>query len=156
MYEDKISFFSSMLNEMLSGFPGPWTLIHKTGQTILQLASLGNVIIIGRGGNIITQNLSNTFHVRLIAPLYERVKTFADVHKIDYRKAKSLIEQHDLSRMKYVHSIFNKKIDDPSLYHLFINTKGLSCKQIANIIGLSVMHRFPEKYELITNSLQVS
>ena len=147
LHEDKVSFFSSMLNEMLSGLPGHWTLIHKTGETILQIASLGNVIIIGRGANIITQNLSNALHVRLIAPLNERVKNFAEVHMLDYKKAKALVEEHDINRMKYIHSVFNKKIDDPSLYHLIVNTRGLTCLQTANIIGSAVVGKFPDIFE---------
>jgi hypothetical protein len=143
MGENKISFFASMLNEMLSGLPGQWTLIRKQSETILQVAALGSVIIIGRGANIITQNLSNAFHVRLIAPLNERIKTFAEVHRLDFKKAKSIVEQHDTCRMKYVYTVFNRKIDDPSLYHIVINTKRLTFKQIANTIGLVIIERFP-------------
>jgi len=142
MEENKISFFSSMLNEMLSGLPGQWTLIHKTSETILQLASLGYAIIIGRGANIITSHLNNTFHVRLVAPLSDRIKNFAELHGIDYKTARTIIEQHDACRKKYVYSVFNRKIDDPFLYNLVINTKGLSNNQIAGIIGSSVINKF--------------
>lgn len=147
MIEDKVSFFASMLNEMLSGLPGQWTLIHKEGETILQLASLGNVIIIGRGANIITQKLRNAFHVRLVAPINERVKNFAELHRIDCEKAKLIVEQNDTRRRKYLKSVFNKKIDDLSFYHLVINTKALTFSQIAEIIGTAVLKKYPCLFE---------
>ena len=43
-------------------------LVHKTAKTILQLAEMGNVIIIGRGANVVTAHMNNIFHVRLVAP----------------------------------------------------------------------------------------
>jgi Cytidylate kinase-like family len=144
MEEEKISFFSSMLNEMFSGLPGQWVLIHKTSETILRLASLGYSIIIGRGANVITSHLTNTFHVRLIAPLNERIKNFAGRYCIDYKSAQVIIEQHDLCRKKYLYSVFNRKIDDPFLYNLVINTKGMDSKQVASIIGSAVIHKFPK------------
>jgi hypothetical protein len=142
MEENKISYFSSMLNEMLSGLPGQWTLIRKTSETILQLASLGYAIIIGRGANIITSHLNNAFHVRLVAPLSDRIKNFAELHGIDFKNARTIIMQHDICRMKYLYSVFNRKIDDPFLYNLVINTKGLSNMQVAGIIGSSVVNKF--------------
>ncbi len=146
MEEDKVSFFATMLNEMFSGLPGQWTLIRKQGETILQVGSLGNVIIIGRGANIVTQKLSNAFHIRFIAPLNERIKNFAEAHHLDLKKAKTLVEQHDACRMKYIYTVFNKKIDDPSLYHIVINTKGLTYKQIGNFIGSTIIEKFPAFY----------
>ncbi|OGU33324.1 MAG: hypothetical protein A2057_14350 [Ignavibacteria bacterium GWA2_35_9] len=142
MEEDKVSFFSSMLNEMFSGQPGQWTLIHKTSETVLQLASLGYSMIIGRGANVITSHLNNTFHVRLIAPLNERIKNFAERYNIDFQNARMIIEQHDTRRKKYLHSVFNRRIDDPFLYHLVINTRGMNCKQVASIIGSAVIDKF--------------
>ena len=143
MEEERISFFASMLNEIFSGLPGQWALIRKQSETIVQVASLGNAIIIGRGANIVTQNLPNTFHVRLIAPINERIKNFAEVHKIDFKKAKTLVEQHDACRMKYIDTVFNKKIDDPLLYDMVINTRGLTYKQTAHFIGSVLIKKYP-------------
>ena len=144
MAEEKISFFSSMLNEMFSGLPGQWTLIHKTSETVLRLASLGYSIIIGRGGNVITSHLNNTFHVRLIAPLNERIKNFAGRYCLDYKSAQTIVAQHDQRRKKYLYSVFNRKIDDPFLYNLVINTKGMEPKQVASMIGSAVIDKFPK------------
>ncbi len=67
MEERKYSAVSSIMNEMIGGQPGTWTLFHKTTETILQLAYMGHCIIVERGGNIITSKMNNCIHVRLIA-----------------------------------------------------------------------------------------
>jgi hypothetical protein len=144
MEEDKISFFASMLNEMFSGLPGQWSLIRKQSETILRVASIGNVIIIGRGANIITHNMSNTFHIRLIAPVNERINNFAEVYNLNFKEAKTIVEQHDSCRMKYIQTVFSKKIDDPVLYDMIINTKGLNFKKTAELIGSVVLKKFPD------------
>lgn len=154
MVEEKVSFFASMINEMLSGLPGQWTLIQKQMETILHLASIGNVIFIGRGAHIIIQELPHSFHVRLVAPFAERIKKFAELHKIDLGKARTIVEQHDVSRSKYIQTVFNRKPDDTSLFNLVINTKGLTFRQIAKLIGTAVIERhsyfFSNRESLIT------
>jgi len=64
LVEDKYDYVSSAVNEVLGLHPSQWTLLHHTTETVLQLARMGKVIIVGRGGNIITSKLKNAFHVR--------------------------------------------------------------------------------------------
>jgi cytidylate kinase len=148
MEEDKVSFFSAMFNELFSGQPDVWSLIHKTTKTIMQIGSLGYAIIIGRAGNIITAKFPNTFHVRLIAPYEDRVRWFAEEYHLDYFEAKRIVDEHDNSRKKFLHSVFMKKIDDPLLYDLIINTKDLNHSQAAKIIGSAVLRKFPNMFNI--------
>jgi cytidylate kinase len=156
MEEDKISFFSSILNEMFSGQPDIWSLIHKTSKTIMQIGSLGYAIIIGRAGNVITSKFPNTFHVRLIAPYETRVRWFAEDYHLDFHEAKRIVDEHDNSRRKFLHSVFMKKIDDPLLYDLIINTVDLNHVQIAKIIGSAVLRKFPNMFNKVKNNRIVS
>lgn len=152
MEEDKVSFFSAMLNEMFSGQPDVWTLIHKTSKTIMQIGSLGYAIIIGRAGNVITAKFPNTFHVRLIAPYETRVKWFAQGYQLDLFEAKRIVDEHDNSRRKFLHSVFMKKIDNPLLYDLIINTEDLKHTQVAQIIGSAVIKKFPNMFTKMKNN----
>src|SRR3974390_2317812 len=47
MPEDKISDISDTMDELFGLHPPSWTLVHKTALTILHLAELGKVVIIG-------------------------------------------------------------------------------------------------------------
>ena len=64
--EDRMTELQDVMDEVFGLHPPSWTVVHQITETILQLAELGGVILIGRGGNVITSKLPNVFHVRLV------------------------------------------------------------------------------------------
>ena len=74
MPEDRVSAIHDAVEEMLGLHPSSRTLLHLTTETILHLAELGHVILLGRAANFITRRMKNVFHVRLIAPLEKRLE----------------------------------------------------------------------------------
>src|SRR6267142_306330 len=74
--EDRISEFGDALEELLGAHPPSWTLLRQIEETVQHLAMEGNVILIGRGANLITRKLDHVFHVRLVGSLERRVKHF--------------------------------------------------------------------------------
>lgn len=146
--ERKYSSMLSFASELLAGQPSIHTLVHKTTQTILSLAEIGNVVIIGRGANIVTAHLSNSFHVRLVAPLEDRIKYVQQHCSYDLKKATEFLKKDDQSRRNYISTYFHKQIDDPLLYHLVINTHRLSYDNTAELIADAVMTKFPKSFNL--------
>jgi cytidylate kinase len=142
MVEEKYRHISSAVYELLGLKPSNWTIIHKTSDTILQLARMGNVIIVGRGGNIITQKLKNTFHIRLIAPFEKRVEHIMKIMKMNEREAAAHIKREDDNRKQYVKSYFHADVDDPNFYHLVINTDLLTYEGTAYLIAEGVVKKF--------------
>jgi len=151
MTEKETSTMNSMFNELLGIHPSRLKLYHKISKTIYQLAELGNVIIVGRGGNIITSNLDNAYHVRLVAPLNMRVENAQKLYNFDKKTTFNFIKKEDKVRKELVKKYYHKNIDDPLLYHLTINTNLLSFDDIAEIIGQLVIKRFPKLFD-ISNS----
>ena len=141
MPEDRISQISDILEELCGLHPPSWFLVKKTADTILHLAELGNVILIGRGSNIITSRLDYVFHVRLIGSLKKRLQHVQDFNQLDSHSAMEFIRSRDGGRRRYVKKYFHKDIDDPLLYHLIINTDLVSCDHAARIIGNAVLSR---------------
>lgn len=146
--ERKYSSMLSFASELLAGQPSVHTLVHKTTQTILSLAEIGNVVIIGRGANIVTAHLSNSFHVRLVATLEDRIKYVQQHCGYDLKKATEFLKKDDQSRRNYISTYFHKQIDDPLLYHLIINTHRLSYDNAAELIADAVMTKFPKSFNL--------
>jgi len=146
MTEEKTSMMNSMLNELLGIHPSKLKLYHKLSKTIYQLAELGNVIIVGRGGNIITANLPNAYHVRLVAPLNLRVEIAQKLYGFDKKKTFNFIKKEDKSRKEHIKKYYHKNIDDPLLYHLTINTNLLSFDDVAEIIAKLVIKQFPNLF----------
>jgi hypothetical protein len=139
MSEDKVSEIADIMDELFGLHPSMWTLVHKASETILRLAELGNVIIIGRGANIITAKLRHTFHVRLIGSLKERIARVRQFDHLSEKAAAALVRKKDLGRKRHLRKYFHKDIDDPLLYHLTINTDVVSCEKAVRLIGDAVL-----------------
>jgi cytidylate kinase len=135
MLEDRITGLDDTLDELFGLHPSTWTLVEKTAETILRLVEMGHVIIIGRGGNIITSRLNYVFHVRLVAPLEARVEIVQRERHLDKKAAMEMIHREDEGRRRYVKKYFHKDIDDPLLYHLVINTAVVGDANAGRLIG---------------------
>ncbi len=142
MPEDKVSYLSDALEELLGLHPPTWNLIHQTTETILKLAELGNVILVGRGANVITAKLMHVFHVRLVGSLQRRAQRVETRLGLDPAAAAAFIQREDAGRERYLKKHFGHNINDPSLYHLVLNTDGFAEKDAAEIIAHSVIARF--------------
>jgi cytidylate kinase len=142
MPEDRVSQIGYMVEEMLGLHPSSWTLLRQTTETILHLAELGNVILVGRAANVITAQLNHVFHVRLVGSEAERLKLVAEYYRLSRKKALQLMKKEDRARKRYVRRYFHQDIDDPLLYHLTINTDRLAIEEATRLIGEAVLHRF--------------
>lgn len=142
MSEDKVSQVEDMMQELLGLHPPSWTLVRQMSETILHLAELGYVILIGRGANVITAGLKSAFHVRLVGSLEKRVQRLEKARNMDPKAALEFIRQEDRGRKRYLMSHFQKDLDDPLLYHLVINTDLIPAEEAARLIGGTVIRRF--------------
>ncbi len=130
------------IEEFLGLHPSTWTLVQRTNATILRLAQLGNVILVGRGGNIVTSDMETVFHVRLVGSFEKRVEQAQKVFGHDKKTAVNYIKKRDAGRKRYIKDNFDKDIDDPLLYHLIINTDLFKYEDAARLIGDEVIRRF--------------
>jgi cytidylate kinase len=133
--EDRASRIEDTLADIFGVHPPSEKVVQHTAETILQLAELGGAIMIGRAGNIVTAKLPNVLHVRLVAPLEDRIARICrDLQKTpDEARRFCLEEEH--ARTRYVKTYYHAEINDPLLYHLVINTSRMGCEQAAKLIG---------------------
>lgn len=141
MPEDRISAMSDTMDELFGLRPSSQTLVRKTADTILHLAELGNVVIIGRGGNIITKKLPGALHVRLIGSLERRIDHVMEYAQLDRKEASEYVRRVDQGRKRYVEKYFACDIDDPLLYDLVINTDRVAYAEAGRLIGEAVYAR---------------
>lgn len=135
MPEAKVSEIASTIEEMLGLHPSHWTMIQHTMETILKLAVMGNTVIYGRGGNLITADLKNVISVRLVGSMEKRIPQASEQYEVSLKQAKPLIIKEDQSRKQYIKRHFNKDIDDPLSYGLIINTDAFSDQAIVKAIA---------------------
>ena len=101
---------------------------------ILELADEGNVIIVGRAGQMILRDRPDVFHVRVIAPAALRAERIARLHAIPLESAQAQIDASDGYRRKYLKRFYQVSWDDPELYDLVLNTAHLSPEKAAFLI----------------------
>ena len=142
MVEDKYKNINHIISDLLGSNISQWTIVHHTTETILQLARMGNAIIVGRGGSAIASKLSNAFHVRLIAPVDARIRHAMELHNLNEKEAALYIKREDQMRKDYFWSFFHQNIDDPTLYHLIINTAKMGFEGTAKLIQDALVQKF--------------
>jgi cytidylate kinase len=138
MPEDRIGEISDTIDELFGLHPPSWTLVRKSADTILRLAELGNVILIGRAANVITRRLDYVFHVRLVGSLERRVTYIQEVEHLDRKSALVMVDREDLGRRRYLKKYFNQDIDDSLLYHIVINTDLVPYEEAAHLMAKAV------------------
>lgn len=116
------SQFNDFVESLYTGHSEQHDLYRTTFKVVRMLALIGKVIIVGRGGSLITSDLPQGIHVRLVAPEPHRViwmmKRFK-MHKDDAREA---VLKQDKDRQKLIKLFFNRDIQDPLLYDMVWNT----------------------------------
>jgi cytidylate kinase len=95
--------------------------VATLAQVVGSVAMLGEVVIMGRGANFLL-GLDRGVHIRVVAPVDARVARLANREGVDEDEARRLIEANDQSRREYIQHHFGEDIDNPSAYHLMINT----------------------------------
>ncbi len=101
---------------------------------ILGAYDRGNVVIVGRGGQVILADKPDVLHVRIEAPLASRVNRIQQQQGCSAAEAHALIIERDRVVTKYLGEIFKVRADDPQLYHLIINLGKWSLEAAAQVI----------------------
>jgi cytidylate kinase len=136
--EERIPELQSVFETLMGLHPGINKLAKKTCNTIFNLASMGNVVIIGRGANIINKNLPGGFHVRLIAEREWKIKNIQTLVNMSRKEAIKYIDEEDMRRKEYVKKLFNKNVEDPLMYDMILKASSVPISEAAEIIGSSV------------------
>ncbi|MEJ5238115.1 AAA family ATPase [Limisphaera sp. VF-2] len=139
--EDTAPQLEDILDDLFGLRPDSWTLVQQTAETLLRLAMLGHVILIGRAGAVVAARLPHVLHVRLVAPLEVRVARVQADRKLSRKAAEETVLREDRGRARYWKRYYNADIEDPLLYHLVINTGRLSCDEAVALIVQSMRTR---------------
>lgn len=103
----------------------------------------GNAVILGRGGQAVLQELPGVLHVRVVAPMRDRVLRIQQRTHVDMERAHQLALRRDKKRFDYLRDLFGVDINEPTLYHLVINTGKFECEDAAQLIASASKHLRP-------------
>lgn len=117
------------------------SLVRKAIEKSYQM---GDTVIVGRGGQVILQDFPGVLHVRIEAPIEDRIDRVRNSPKLANRSfigplearraALDLIEAGDLASSDYLRRFYGVDWSDPMLYHILINSSKMRIEQAANLI----------------------
>jgi len=112
-------------------------------RTVLSAYEMGDIMIVGRGGQAILKDKPGVLHVRVVAPPEVRVQRLRAQGIVGIANIKVTIEQKDRATAEYLKRFFNIEWDDPALYHLVLNTGLFEVDAAAQIIAEAVQQLSP-------------
>ncbi len=112
--------------------------IEATTTVVRDLYNKGDVVIIGRGANVILGDSPGVIHVGLLAPLETRVEAMMRREHFDRDESKSYVEELDQARIAFFRKYFNSHPDEPNLYHLTLNMARIGYDTATEIIKHAV------------------
>lgn len=135
----RVGLRNRVMDEVLSTFSSRWKsdkdYFQLLARQIMLLAQQGNVILVGRGASIVTQEVGNSFHFRLIAPMEFKVASISARMGLSADEARDVIEGRQRQRDAFLKDFLGRDISDPTLYHLIFNNARCTATRIAELMA---------------------
>lgn len=100
--------------------------LESLARIIRELAAIGNVVLLGRGGQFILRHNPDTIKVLLVASQEHRLEFLVRHYQLSEADAKRLINEADRKRGRFLNNFYPGEPDEASLYHLVLNTSKLT------------------------------
>ncbi|MBI5252752.1 MAG: cytidylate kinase family protein [Desulfomonile tiedjei] len=114
-------------------------------------ASRGNVVMVGRGAQIVLHDIPGVFCVGVIAARKTRVQRIADKLAISPDEADYYVEKYDRERITLIRTVFDEDPTDLFLYNLLINTDHYSAENAADVVvhAVTKMDKVPNGKDIV-------
>ncbi len=108
------------------------------GDIITAAATTGHVVIVGRGGQVLLADRRDVLHVRIVAPLEQRVAYVVRREGLDPETARKRVQAKDQARTRFMQTQYQCQHEDPHLYDLVIDTAVLPLDNAVDLIRLAL------------------
>ena len=108
-----------------------------------ELAGRGDVLLLGRGAQVVLRNIPGVFHARIMAPEKIRVARVAEREKLTSREAWHLVQNHERHRKALIESVFRVDFNDYFFYDVILNTAHYTAESCAEVLVQAVSKKEP-------------
>lgn len=131
----ELSNMSEMIMAFSGGYVSDLRIKKAIRDVVLPMCKEGNIVIVGRGGVSIAQNITKSLHVRLIAPFYWRVENVMKKKEMDITKAEKYIVDTDEKRHNLITTFLEKRsVNIDYLFDITVNRKSFGIPETAGLI----------------------
>jgi cytidylate kinase len=107
----------------------------------LAQAAVSGGVALGRGGMVVLRSVPQALHVHLGGPAEARVQQRMALEGIDHATARRRRELIDRTRLRYVRSAYGVDGEDPSLYHLMLDSTAVDLDACVDLIVMAAQAR---------------
>ncbi len=104
-------------------------------EQVVSIATAGNAVFVGLGAAIITKQMKNCHHFRLIAEQDFKVKSMASRMKLSKQEAELLVVEQQKERDRIIKKLLDANERDPLYYDIIFNNGKVRNQKIAQIIA---------------------
>ena len=112
---------------------------QKVAEVIRELAARGNLLVVGRGGQVVLAGEPGVLHVRVIAPRPMRLQLVQERCHVTLEAAAARIDASDKARAAYLRRYYGVRWDAANLYTLVLNMAQLSVEAATDVICLAAI-----------------
>ena len=103
-------------------------------KVVEEVAEEDNVVILGRGSQFILRGNPQVVMVLLVAELEDRIKFIMEHYGLERGKAEAMVTRYEKMRTRFLKNLYTGNPNDPSLYHMVLNTSLISIETAENMI----------------------
>lgn len=101
---------------------------------VRDLAERGNVVVVGRGGQVLLADFPHTLHVRAIAAEGSRAAAVAAELGLEDEAALEHVRRADEHRADYLRDNYDHDINDPGLYDLVVRLDRVDAERVVAFV----------------------
>ena len=141
-YEKKSVFDDILSSQSRKYYKSDRTIRKTIAQVIRNIASEGNVVIVGRGGVAITHDIAHSLHIKLEAPMNWRMLRISEKYCLSEKEACKYIKEIDKKREEF-RDYYHGKGTDYTRFDVRYNCMTLSIEDVVNsIVSLMQTRKF--------------
>jgi cytidylate kinase len=107
---------------------------HRVAEKLHHFAAVGNAVIVGRGGAVLTRGQPNCFHFRINASEPWRVQSIARRLEVPLTEARSMVEANQRLRQQFLTEQLHADLNEPSLFDVTFNNERGDAEAMAQAI----------------------
>jgi cytidylate kinase len=131
----ELSNLSEMIMAFSGGFVSDMRVKKAIRDVVLSMCKEGFIILVGRGGVSIANEIEDALHIRLIAPFYWRVENVMKKKGMDIETAEEYVVDTDEKRFNLIQAFLDKKpLNLDYLFDATINRSAFSIKETSELI----------------------